>query len=115
MGEVSKFMVQIIVGHAMVDAMNELMSAAQSFSNVASILIEEELDYVNVNQVIEAAARCIDTIEVAVMSAVPAEGDSDMMAQFERSGLKKELDNTRETLDALRAQILSLAKDKEGD
>jgi hypothetical protein len=89
-----------------VEAVDNLMQTARLLGGLAKAMIEEDThDICNPQQLIEASARCVDTIELIVEAVKP---DDTSMSDFERTDLGKDLKKVRKQLNKMRAEILNL-------
>jgi hypothetical protein len=98
MGETGQKIVGAFIASTLVDAIGELMSAAQTLSSSAQVIIEEEMPF-NANQLVEAAARCIDTIELIIDAATSGK-------KVDESPIQGDLEEFRDKLDEIRQGIL---------
>ena len=98
MGETAKQIVGAFIASTLIDAVSELMSASQTLAASATVIVEEEMDHYNVNQVVEAAARCIDTVELIILAATNGRDFSDTEIQRDLDLFKKKLDEIRESI-----------------
>jgi len=91
---------------AAVEAVDSLMSTSQLLGGLAKAVIEEEVpELCNPHQLIEASARCIDTIELIVEACRPPEHE---LSEWESTDLYGNLQAVRKQLNKLRQTVLDL-------
>jgi len=106
MGEVTRALLMRMCAEAAVEAVDSLLSTSQLLGGLAKAVIEEDVpELCNPHQLIEASARCIDTIELIVEACRPPEHE---LEEWEQTDLYQNLVQVRRQLDKMRKTIIDL-------
>jgi hypothetical protein len=110
MGEIAKSLLMKMCAEASVEAVNDLLHTSQLLGGLAkAIMTEPDAEgIVNPEQLIEAAARCIDAIEVIVEACRPRDHD---LSEWEQTDLHNDMMDVRGKLDDLRSQLFKIPKE----
>jgi len=110
MGDVARALLMKMCAEATIEAVDNLLQTSQLLGGLSKAIIEENIpDVINPSQLIEASARCIDTIELIVEAARPPEYE---LSHWENTDLHRELAQVREALAGLRENLLDIAKEE---
>jgi hypothetical protein len=110
MGQYAKGLMAQVIADTAVTSVSSLMEVAQTLGGLARAVLEEECDdLVNPNQLVEAAARCIDTIELIVTACGPDEGQ--LGRWHNESRLGRDVRKTKKKLNQLREELFDVTKD----
>ena len=112
MGDVARALLLKMCAEATIQAVGNLMETSQLLGGLANAVMEEDIEEViNPNQLVEAAARCLDTIELIVEAARPPEYE---LNHWESTDLHREVSETKEALSKIRQNLLDLTKEEDG-
>ena len=111
MGEVTRALLMKMCADATIESVDNLLQTSQLLGGLAKAVMEEPeaREYVNPERLIEASARCIDTIELIVEAARPPEHD---LSHWEQTDLHRELVQVRNQLNKMRNTLLNLANEE---
>jgi len=114
MGEITRALLMKMCAEATIEAVDNLLQTSQLLGGLAKAVMEEQeaADLVNPEQLIEASARCIDTIELIVEAARPPEHE---LSDWEQTNLHHELVQVRNQLQRMRNQLLNIPNDVKED
>ena len=106
MGKHAKHMIGQLTASTTVQVVHDMMQNAQLLGGLATVLIDEQqTDLANPNQLVEAAVRCIETVELIVHACEPTDVQ---LKDWEKSSLNRDLRKIRKKLDKIKASILEI-------
>src|SRR5262252_5422086 len=105
MGKMSDRLLMKMISDSTVQAVSDLIDTSQFLGGLAKVIMDEGCaEFANPQQIVEAAARCIDTVELIVEAARPSQTACGLNEKL----LNKELKRTKRKLNEMRNEILGL-------
>jgi|SRR5262252_2670180 hypothetical protein len=110
MGELGDQLVDAMVASGLATVVNDTLENARILGTLVQLIVTEESKAANPQQVTEAAARCIDVIEILIEAVADAHKSELTDARGLRA-MNRELREVRKALDTIKRDILHIGED----